>query len=125
MDALNQTIQQLPADSRKMFLIAAWYSWITPFVSLGALIIKFFYGPRYDMADNGTKFTDWDADGDFYLIVECVLLSSLVAGIVSLYGIWKHKEPQIRPIAIIGIVLSLGIGFLAKAVQLLSHMVVG
>ena len=125
MDDLNQTAQRLPANSRKLFLIAAWYSWIIPFVLLGALILNFFYGPFYGSADDGTKFTDWDADGDFYFIVECILFSCLVSGIVSLFGIWKHTEPQIRPIAIIGIVLSLGIGFLAKAVQLLSHMVVG
>ncbi len=61
MDDLNQTAQRLPANSRKLFLIAAWYSWIIPFVLLGALILKFFYGPFYGSADDGTKFTDWDA----------------------------------------------------------------
>jgi len=115
-------MQQLPTASRKLFLLAAWYSLITPCILFGALLLKLLAGLFYTTSDDGTKWIDWPVESEFYLIIECVFFSSLISGVVSLFGIRKCGERMISTKAIIGILLSLGVGLVAKLGQWLSHM---
>ena len=106
MPDLNQPAHSLPSGPKKLFLVAGWYSCITPFVAIVALLLGTFGGLFDDTGTNG-RTINAPAQGEFALIIGWVFVSSLVSGIVSLFGITKNGARQILLKATIGIVFSI------------------
>jgi hypothetical protein len=89
-----------------LFTKAAWFSFIVPFLVpvLWFCILA------------ATSRMDLPAMLSFF-----VLLSSLACGIVSLFGVRRHGRKRILWKAVLGIVASLVLGYLALAYWSLAH----
>jgi hypothetical protein len=87
-----------PNPNRSFFGIAAWYSVFAPFAALGTMGVGLSFGfPRHPSGS--------PADIAFG-VAACVLFSSALASIVSLFGIPKHGWRVIVWKSVAGIVLS-------------------
>ncbi len=109
--------------SRKPLLVlAAAYSCITPFIV--AVFIGVFYFIMYQIeVKQNHVILSRQAYGDMLEMPLFVLMSTLVSGIVSLFGIRKHGAKPILLKAIAGILASLGVGFVVYVLLAMSSII--
>jgi len=89
--------------TKSQFLVAAWYSLITPF-AMAATIALFYYLEDASNAESQRMISNFLQFG----LLICI--SSLIAGIISLFGIPRHGTRIIVWKATIGIVASCALG---------------
>ena len=94
---------------------AAWYCCLTPLV-VGISI--FLYG--YFFIEHAKVYIDHQASQQFHELAMWVCASSIIAGIVSLFGVYLHKQFWILSVAVIGILLSIVVGYVAFVSFVLS-----
>ena len=100
-----------PKSGNSLFLMAAWYGCITPFISAGALYII-----------GNSETLSHQLIRDLLAILICILVSSLVSAVVSLFGVPSLGAKRILPKAIIGILFGLGVGYFALMGWAFTHM---
>jgi len=85
--------------SRSFFSIAAWYAVFTPFVAAAAIGVGLAIGipDRHSHAGSPADF--------LFGTAACILLSSALASIVSLFGIRRHGWRVIVWKSIVGLIL--------------------
>jgi hypothetical protein len=105
MDTLIQN--QMPVSRKSFFLFAAYYSF---FVSCGTAIVAWTILAIVRSWPDSEPFVDI---GLVSALVFFIFLSSLVMGLISLFGIPRHGVRPILWKAALGIVLSLYFGFYA------------
>jgi chromate transport protein ChrA len=95
---------------RPTLVLAAWYSFFTPLVVILSLFIFLNY------------VTDHHLTRDFCDVLRWVCVSSLISGIVSLFGMRRYGARRILPAAIAGILFSAGAGYAAFVIMALSSI---
>ncbi len=85
------------------FNCAAWASVLVPLVTFGVTFVIF----------RGGWHVNFDIQEDYLLGAFCLQIVSLISGIVSLFGIPKLGAEFILWKAVVGILASCGMGFLA------------
>jgi hypothetical protein len=96
---LDKLLRHTPPIKPRFFLIVAWYALISPFAA--ASIIGFFL--CVGIPDHRIDPSADDAFG----VAACILISSVLASIVSLFGIPKHRAKVIAWKSVVGFLLSL------------------
>jgi hypothetical protein len=100
---------------RVPFVLAAWYSCLTPFVVAAATGL-FIWGVIKHPTLRRITYSE------ILYIPILILPSSLISGVVSLFGMRKHGIKPILLKAIIGILASLAFGFIIFALAVRSEV---
>jgi hypothetical protein len=100
----NQTPAKFSRPKQPLSVLAASYSCIVPFITAGMTFLLVLY-----ILDDCPTLTR-QAYVKILLVPLGMFVSTLIAGIVSLFGMQRHGATLILPRAIIGIVGSLGFG---------------
>ena len=106
---------QLAILDRVPFVLAAWYSCLAPFVVAAATGL-FIWGVIDHPTLRRTTYSE------ILYIPILILPSSLVFGVVSLFGMRKHGIKPILLKAIIGILASLAFGLIIFALAVRSEV---
>jgi hypothetical protein len=106
---------QLAFVERIPFVLAAWYSCVTPFVVAAATSVFIWEVIQHPTLRRTTY-------SEILYIPILILPSSLISGIVSLFGMRKHGIKPILLKAIIGILASLAFGFIIFALAVRSEV---
>jgi positive regulator of sigma E activity len=101
------TEHSVSASGGSLFVVAAWYSFLIPLLSP---VIWFAI-----VAGTGGYL------GVAFMSALCILITSLVSGVVSLFGFSRHGRKRIRWMALIGIVASIILGFMSYGYWELSQ----
>jgi hypothetical protein len=108
-------MQPQETHTRRPFLVlAASYSCFTPFIVAILTTVFFIIVDQAEAKQHRIIFAR-HAAGDVLLIPFWLLVSSLLFGVLSLFGIRKHGASPILLKAIIGILASFGFGFIVFA----------
>jgi hypothetical protein len=92
---LDKLLRHTPPIKTHFFLFAAWYSLIAPFAAVGiAFLPSAYLRPGFD------------AQLSLMQIAACILISSALASVVSLFGIRRHGARVIIWKALIGFLAS-------------------
>jgi hypothetical protein len=91
----------VPASGGSFFVVAAWYSLIT---SLLTLVIWF------AIVEGTGGYL-----GVAFIWALCILITSLISGVLGLFGFLRHGRKRILLVAVIGVIASIVLGFFSYA----------
>jgi len=103
---MDRLVRHKPEIKLRFFLVAAWYGLIAPFVTAGITwMLLTLIGP-YDRRAHPWNERGFDPQEPVLQIAFCILLSCILACVVSLFGISRHGARVILWKALAGFVAS-------------------
>ena len=120
MDAASH--DPLLSSRKPLLVLAASYSCVTPFIVAVFIGVFYFIMYQIEVKQNHVMLSR-QAYGDILEIPFFVLVSTLVSGVVSLFGIRQRGARPILLKAIVGILASLGVGFVVYMLLAMSCII--